>query len=80
MNSSQHSELHALMQAHPDHKLTEKSTPVEVVLRCSCQRFKRSFTRRQNALGRVAKMNAARREHLQSLNTQKESTHNGETY
>lgn len=56
------------MKQHPDHVITENYGPGSVVLRCSCKSFSRSFPRHQNAMARVAKQNAARREHLRSLN------------
>lgn len=46
----------------PDHKVVELTSPVAVILRCSCG-WTRQFDRRQNALARVAKVRAAKREH-----------------
>lgn len=49
------------------HIVTERYTPVSVIARCSCERFTHVETRRQNALGRAAKMKAAIGRHLREV-------------
>lgn len=44
------------------HKIVELTSPVSVILRCSCG-WAKQFDRRQNALARAQKVRAAKAEH-----------------
>lgn len=59
-------ELTGSKRSEPQHEISERRSPVSVMLICSCG-WRHTETRRQNARARQARLDAARRSHSRTI-------------